>query len=93
MDQQLGAVGEPQGRGMGGLGNRDHRRVGGGAQHRLDRVDGNSVAHHSLGEHRVRHLVQRSEPAGERRDEDDVGHWVKSSTPSTAHIGFTPVAV
>ena len=94
VDQQLGAVGEAQSHGMRAFRNGDDRRVGGRAQRPTrsgrSRCRRPSSARRTPGPALPR--AECSQPAnGASRTTSLIGS--SSSTPSIAHIGFTPVAV
>jgi hypothetical protein len=75
--QDLGAVVGPQGDGVARGVHGDHPPVAGRVQGRAQRIDGQAVAQHALGEHRVGRLVQRGDPALERRGQYEIGHRIR----------------
>jgi hypothetical protein len=97
MQQQLGAIVEPQRHCVRAVGDRQNLARRRRAQQALDRIDREAVAHHPLGEDCVGHCLERREPAGEgRNDCDGIGVHITHGTNSTASIaqsGSTPLAV
>ena len=73
MHQRLGAAIGAHRHRMAGAMNRGDDAVERRAQGRFNRVDGDAVAQHAAGEDRIVDLLDRHEPAAERRGEDDGG--------------------
>ena len=78
--QDFSPVGRAQGHGVAGAVHGGDHRVARRVQRRVQRIDGQAVAQHALGEHGVGGLVERRDPALQRRGEYEVGHGRYSSS-------------
>jgi hypothetical protein len=52
--------------------NLDDFRAAGGQNPMIDRIDGQAVAGHPLGENRIRHILKRHHGTGQRGIEDEI---------------------
>jgi hypothetical protein len=94
VQQDFGAVGGAHRHRVQVVVQADHHAVAGRAQLAQGGIDGEAVAKHLLGEHRIGRLGQRQRPASERSGEDELaGHGAgfltagSSSTEPITHIG------
>ena len=78
MHQDLGAVVGPERHRVPRFVHLDHH-AGAGCEERLaERVDRQAVAHHALGEDRIRRLLERRRPAGEWGEQGEPRHFTCS---------------